>query len=149
MYWKVTLGWAIIGTIIFWISLSLKWNRTDYFNRSMFRTLQLFNSTPGSEKYLDLKFSVLRHSFVFLLSAALIAWIDSRFITSIITYANLLYCLLTIARYRFRKKEVRNAINRGEQELANFMAVPVKDSFVTVIHAVTSVVILYILPVLK
>ena len=86
---------------------------------------------------------------MFLLSAALIAWIDSRFITSIITYANLLYCLLTIARYRFRKKEVRNAINRGEQELANFMAVPVKDSFVTVIHAVTSVVILYILPVLK
>lgn len=149
MYWKITLGWAILGTIVFWISLSLKWNRTDYFNRSMFRTLQLFNSTPGSERYLDLKFSVLRHSLVFLLSAALIAWIDSGFITSIITYANLLYCLLTIARYRFRKKEVRNAINRGEQELANFMAVPVKDSFVTVIHAVATVIILYILPVLK
>ena len=147
MYWVITFGWTILGCLILWTLLSIKWNRIDPLISSMFHTMRRFHGTPGTEGYLDLKFSVLRHSVVFLLSALVIALFDSRFMTSVISFVNLLYCWMPIARYRYRKKELHSVRSEGSAELAGFMAIPIKDSFCTVVHAVISTVLIYILPI--
>ena len=107
MYWTLTVVWFILGLILFWNVLSSKWNRIDPLYRSMFRTFMILNPIPGHERYLDLKFSVLRHSVVFIVSAALIYWFhDARFLLNTVLTLNLLYTFSVFSRYRMRRKHL-------------------------------------------
>ena len=149
MYWTISLGWSIVGTVFLWIILSNRWNRLDHFHRVMIRQIRIFHQIPGTDGYFDLKFSVLRHAVVFLVSAIFMSWARVGFFTTTITFLNLVYCYFPIARYRFRKKEVLNAENEGSTELASFMSILVRDSFCCVLHAVISAILLYILILFK
>jgi hypothetical protein len=149
MYWFLTWAWAIGGTIAFWKSFSAKWNDLDHFERIMIEQIRVLHAIPGAEGYTDLKFSVLRHAVAFFISALFMEWTRSFFITSTITFLNLIYCYFSITRYRQRKNEVNDTADSGSTELASFMEIPVSASFYCVIHAVASTVLLYVLLVFR
>lgn len=147
MYWTLTVAWFILGLILFWNVLSSKWNRIDPLYRSMFRTFMILNPIPGHEGYLDLKFSVLRHSVVFIVSAALIYWFhDARFLLNTVLTLNLLYTFSVFSRYRMRRKHLAYVkYELKEQHTAEIIQIPIKDSRIVGIHAVICVVMLYVL----
>ena len=147
MYWTFTIAWFLFGLVFFWNILSSKWNRIDPLYRRMFQTLMILNPIPGHEGYLDLKFSVLRHSVVFIVSAALIYWFhDARFLLNTVLTLNLLYTFSVFSRYKMRRKHLDYVKNElGEEHTAEIIQIPIKDSKVVAIHAVICVVMLYVL----
>ena len=146
MYWAIALSWGIGGTVVFWCVLSSKWNRIDPIFRQVLQTSRIFHPVPGYPGYLDLKFSVLRHSVIFLISSVVIYFIKINFISTIILFLNAIYCLFPICRYRFRKKDVAEAYARPNgQATAEIISIPVKDSFCTVAHAILSAALIGVL----
>lgn len=146
MYWIIALLWFFLGTIAFWVVLGSRWNKIDPIFQSVLQTSRIFHPVPGEPGYLDLKFSVLRHSIVFLASSAIIFWVKANFILSILLFINVLYCMMSISRYQFRKKDVAEAAMRPNgQATATIIAIPVRDSFCAVVHAVVCVILLYVL----
>lgn len=152
MYWIVALLWSIVGTILFWGYLSKQWQKIDMLEKMSLRTLGIFHPVPADPDtgYLRLQFSILRHAVIFLFTAVLIYIIDSSVITTILLCLNMLYCWSPISRYRYRKQDMEKAASRPDgKATANLLSVFVKDSFCTVVHAISCMVILYILFAIK
>lgn len=151
LYWVIAFSWAIVGTIIFWIVLSSKWSKKDPLYEHMLDTIRVLHpNIPGFPGYLDLKFSVLRHAIAFLISAVIIFFVEYRWILTTILFLNLLYAYSSIARYRSRKNYI-NEVTAGRKEspIKEYLILPVKDSFCTVIHSVVSSLLLYVLFALR
>ena len=171
MYWTITLAVSLGGLLLLWAILSAKWNRVSGANDPVCRTLntQLINSVraaepwlPGDPGYLDLKFSVLRHAFVFAVSAVILRFVGYGFWETVITFVNLLYAWLPISRYRYRKKLLSETAARNRRDLREhpedadgFRAILrlhenlIRDSFVVVPYGVICCVALVILMLLK
>lgn len=153
MYWCIALLWFIGGSVLFWSILSSKWNRMDALTRSTLRFSRIFHSVPGYPSYLDLKLSMLRHAIFFLISAIIIYftdWEKNDFISNTILFLNLLYCGLSIFRYRGRKRELAKLAADPEQQcVAEMIAIPIKDSFCVVVHAALCPIIVTILFIIK
>lgn len=171
MYWIITLSVSIGGLLLLWTILSAKWNKVacvnDPFDRH-FRP-QLIHSSrtfepwlPGDVGYLDLKFSVLRHAFVFVVSAVILRFVGYGFWEYIITFVNLLYALIPVNRYRDRKRMLTHAAaeNRrrlqdnpdeaeGFGEMLKLHEELVRDSFVVVPYAIICWASLYLLMLYK
>lgn len=146
MYWVIALSWFIGGTVVFWSVLSSKWNRIDPLFRRFLQTSRIFHPIPGDPGYLDLKFSVLRHSIVFVISSIVIYFVKIDFVLTVVLFLNILYCLLSVSRYRIRKKDVAETAARPDgQATAEIISIPVKDSFCAVVHALISAVLIWIL----
>lgn len=146
MYWAITFSWFIVGTVVFWSVLSNKWNKIDPLFRKVLQTSRIFHPVPGDSGYLDLKFSMLRHSIAFLIFSAIIYFVKVDFVLSIILFLNVLYCWLPISRYRFRKKDVaETAMRPNGQATAEIISIPVKDSLCTVTHAIISAILIWVL----
>lgn len=143
MYWIITVLWTILGLVSFWVILSNKWNKIDRLIQLALQTAKTFHSIPGDENYLDLKFSVLRHSFVFVLSSVLIYFIKSDFwLTVILIICFLYHGCMTVIRYRYRKKELANT---SSKETIEIIKIPINDSFAIVVHAISCLVFTYVL----
>lgn len=150
MFWIITIAWFILGTAAFWIILSIKWARIDPIFHRMFETFRVFHPIPGFHNYLDLKFSVLRHAIVFLASSALIFWVNTKWLISVILFLNILYAGLTILRYTHRKRDVvETAMRPTGKDAAAIIAIPVRDSFCVVVFSVICSAMLYILFAIK
>jgi hypothetical protein len=150
MYWPVAIMLPSIGTAILWVVLDKKWYRLDPLEQSMLSTLRTLHSVPGMPYYLDIKFSAIRHAVVFLATAAIIYWVNAKWVINFVLIANLLYAWSTISRYRMRKSEVSEVAKRdGEQTVANMLAIPVRASFCVVVFSVLCAVFLYVLMFLK
>lgn len=146
IYWIITVLYFIFGTVTFWCILSSKWKKLDPFVVSMLDSFRVFHPIPGYPGYMDLKFTIIRHSVVFLLSAAAIYWIKAKFVLNCVLFLNILYAGLPISRYRARKKDLEETAKRPNgSATVSFISVPVKDSFCTVVFSVLCVVVLYIL----
>lgn len=146
MFWIIALAWGVLGTALFWIALSIKWSKIDPLFQRMFDTFRVFHPIPGFPGYLDLKFSVLRHTVAFLISAALIFWVPINWISNIVLFLNILYTWMTISRYRVRKRDVdETAMRPNGKATAEIIAIPVKDSFCVVVFSVICTALLYIL----
>lgn len=146
LYWIIVLAWSVIGTLIFWFILSVKWSKLDPLFVRMLDTFRVMNPIPGYPGYLDLKFTVLRHAIVFIISSTLIFYVKVKFVLSIVLFLNLIYAYSTISRYRFRKQHLRDTARRPNSEATlSFISIPVRDSFCTVVYSVLCVVFLYVL----
>ncbi len=152
MYWIIALLWSIVGTILFWGYLSKQWKKIDVLEKMSLRTLGIFHSVPADPDtgYLRLQFSILRHAVVFLLTAVLIYVIDSSVITTILLFLNMFYCWSPISKYRYRKQDMEKTASQPDgKATASLLSGFVKDSFSTVVHAISSMVIIYILFAIK
>lgn len=150
MYWFITLLWFIGGIVIFWSILSHKWNRIDPLFRQALQYSRTFHPVPGDPSYLDLKFSMLRHSVFFLISAVILYFSDSSFVLDIILFLNSLYATLSIFRYRGRKRELAAlSADPEKHNVATMIAAPIKDSFCVVIHAILCPILIAILLIIK
>ena len=150
MFWIITIAWFILGTAAFWITLSIKWTRIDPLFQGLFETFRIFHPIPGFPNYLDLKFSVLRHAVVFLVSAALIFWINIKWVIGLVLFLNVLYAGMTISRYKHRKRDVaETALRPNSKDTATIIAIPVRDSFCVVVFSVICSALLYILSAIK
>ena len=171
MYWIITLSVSIGGSLLLWAILSAKWNRVAHTNDPVGRTLysQLISSVrameywlPGDPGYLDLKFSVLRHAFVFGVSAVILRFVGYGFWESVIAWANLLYALIPANRYRSRKRmlgltaaENRRDLREHPEDAEGFREVLrlhealIRDSFVVVPYGFICWASLYLLMLYK
>lgn len=171
MYWIITLSVSIGGLLLLWTILTAKWSRVTCAHDSIDHRFQLslIHTTrtlqpwlPGDPGYLDLKFSVLRHAFVFGVSAVILRFVGYGFWESAITFVNLLYVWLPISRYRYRKKmtEALAAENRrahrdnpeeaeGFREILKLHNALIRDSFVVIPYAIVCWLSLYLLMLYK
>lgn len=146
IYWSISLLWGIIGLFIFWGILSAKWAKLDPLFVRMLDKFRLLNPIPGHPGYMDLKFSLLRHSFVFLVSAVLIFFVKVKFVLTITLTLNVFYAYSTVSRYKYRKRYLQETAREPDSEaLVSYLAVPVKDSFCVVVYSVVCAIILYVL----
>ena len=152
MYWFITILWSTVGTALFWRHLSKQWQNRDIFEKMSIRTLSAFHSIPADPDtgYLSLQFSMARHAVTFLISAVILYFTKSLIVIIILFIFNTLYCWSPISRYRYRKQDLIETAARPEgSSTANLLSGFVKDSFCTVIHAVCSTLLLYMLLIIK
>lgn len=150
MYWFISVLWCVVGTLSFWIILSFKWSKIDVLYAKSLPTLTKFHPVPGHPRYMDLKFSLLRHALFFLVSSVIVYFVKLDIFLSIVTLLNLLYAVLTIYKYRYRKKYLLG-IQKDEDHLAlaQIMSIPVKDSFCIVIFSVVCYIVLMVLYLIR
>lgn len=145
MYWLISILWTFIGLIGFWTALSKKWSKMDRLTIGALQTVRVFHPVPGDAGYLDLKFSIVRHSILFLIASVLFFFVKSDFVLTIILYVSLIYhIIIPVSRYRARTNHIA-ALKKESSATAEFAAVPVKDSFCVVIHAIISFVLTWVL----
>ena len=147
LYWLIATIWAILGAVIFWIVLSVKWSRIDRFQLMVLETSRILLPIPGHPGYLDLKFSILRHAIVFLLSAAIIYFLHNvPLLLYPLLFANTLYAMMTTQRYNARKQFIKDARNRPNGSAhADIISIPIKASFLVVIFSFACLALLFIL----
>lgn len=152
MYWIITILWSIVGTLVFWQHLSKQWKKINPIDKMFIPDLSRFHSVPAEPDtgYLSLQFSIVRHAFVFLISALIFYFAKPSIVINILFPLNVLYCWSPISRYRYRKQDInRTAAKPDGKDTADLLLVFVKDSFCTVVHAICCVLILYVLLAIK
>lgn len=146
MYWTVLFAWSIAGTALFWIILNSKWANLDPAFTMTASTFRVMHPVlPGEIGYFDLKFSLVRHAFVLIISALLIYFMDSRSICRILLFLNVIYAYLPISRYRHRKQYLNELASDGDEVTVHFGRILVKDSACTITYSIICVVVLYLL----
>lgn len=150
-YWMISFSWAVLGTAVFWCVLSSKWKKIDPLYASCIHSYRILEPIiPGDPGYLDIKFTLVRHGFTFLVSSFIIYFVKVKFILSIILIMNGLYALSTISRYNYRRRYLQEeAKNPDNESSISIISIPVKDSLCAVVYSVLCVVILYILYVTR
>ena len=135
MYWFLTWLWSIGGTALIWNLLSMRWDEIDLLEQYFIKSARTFHRTPGMDGYMDLKYSALRRSIVFVVSSAIIYWFDSLFMWMLVSIVNLAYCWLSRFVYKERKAEVEKVARESETEdYARLLAIPVTDSHLVVLY---------------
>lgn len=155
MYWFVVFFTSVILAAVFWVILTRKWDKTAqkseniYWYADMIRMARTFDpDLPGFDGYMDQKFSLLRHSLIFLISSVALYFLHSGFLENCILVVNVLYAHLSISRYRYRMRECVQAkpIEGPAKQLRTAL---VKDSFTTVIYSVICAFSLFVLLYLR
>ena len=146
LYWIISFSWFVVGTIAFWCILSRKWSKLDRVFVRIIETLRAMNpNIPGHTGYLDLKFSVIRHAAVTLISSAIIFLVGIRSIAQIVLFLNVLYAYAPISRYKSRKRYLQELRIAGHSDTASILSPLVRDSLCPIVHAIACVFILFIL----
>ncbi len=111
MWWLVLIFCGISG-IICWIALSKKWltatDNNNYFNLQLINMLRVFHPIlPGAHQgFMDLKWTIVRHGVIGILSAVLAWYINVSFIEILLVVLNLFYAITVVSRYRKRSDEL-------------------------------------------
>lgn len=150
LYWTIALSFAFIGTAIAWKSLTYLWNNYDRLSAMAVTRFATFHGFPGHPNYMDLKFSLARHAFVFLVTSAIFYWAKSTVTLDIFYYLSFFYNISLIFRYFHRKKTIKDLSASGEHEsLVGFLIKPLKDSKVVIVYSICSELVLGVLLVLR
>lgn len=145
-YWIITLVFTFVGTTIAWKILSHLWNKYDIITIRVLPDLRAGYYMPGDQNYLDLKFSLARHAFMFAVTAAIMFWIKSRFVLNIFFYGYNFYTASVISRYLRRKNILKELSTSAEEKaLAEILTKPFKDSRVVLIYSICASVLVCIL----
>lgn len=147
LYWIITLSFTFVGTAIAWIMLSHLWKQFDFITIRVLPQLSKWNNMPGDPNYMDLKFSLARHAFMFLVTATIMYWIQSPLIRIIFLLGGYAFYTATlISRYQYRKDIINNlAASEESKALAEMLTKPFKDSKVVVIYSVCAELVLFVL----
>ena len=142
LYWIVVAAWGIVGLVVFWGILSYRWQQIPPELVSVIQLgMVLHPILPGHTRYMELKFTVLRHAIVFAITAVLICYVKNKFALSMLLQLNFWYAALAFYRYNSRKKYLATL---GQASIDAY-AIPVSDSFYGVAHAIVCVAVLYVL----
>lgn len=146
MYWMIALLFTFVGTAIAWKSLTYLWNKYDRFTLQALPTLRAGTNMPGEYNYWDLKFSLLRHAFMFVVTASIMFWVKSHLVLNIFFYGYSIYTASTIVRYLGRK-DILKKLSASEEEraLADMLTKPFKDSRVVLVYSICASVFTFIL----
>lgn len=147
MYWTLSIAWFLGGLIVFWATLTKKWRSIDSLTLCVLRSARMFHPIPGDVGYWDLKFSVLRHTVFFLIASILFFFVKSDFVLTVVLAVSMLYHgVMPVQRYRVRKDHIASLYRDEESRAsAEFCAIPVRDSFCVVVHAIITLVLTWIL----
>ena len=145
-YWIITLVFALVGTAIAWRLLTHLWNKYDRITITILPQLRAGTNMPGEYNYWDLKFSLLRHAVMFLVTAAIMFWVESRIIINVFFYGYGFYTTSVIVRYLGRKDIIKNlSATEEEKALADMLTKPFKDSRVVLIYSICASVVVFVL----
>ena len=146
MYWIITSAFAFAGTIAAWKILTYLWNKYDPIIVRSLPMLRAGHHMPGEYKYMDLKFSLARHAFMFLVTAAIMFWVESSIIINIFFYGYGFYTASVIVRYIQRKDILKALSNEAESAaLVEILTKPFKDSRVVLIYSICAEVVIFVL----
>lgn len=153
MYWTITLLYLFVGTISAWKYLTWLWNKYDPFTLRALPTLRAFGTGhyfPGDYNYMDLKFSLARHAFMFMVTAAIMFWVKSSVIINIFTWGYSLYTCSAVTRYLNRRNLLNEVAKReNEKALAETLMKPLKDSKVVVTYSICANIVMWILYLIR
>lgn len=140
LYWSITLIFTFVGAFLGWITLTHCWNKLDKVIVNVLPTLRMGTYMPGEYRYLDLKFSLVRHAFVFLVTASLIYAVKSRIALYVFVLGNGFYSISTLTRYWKRRDILEQLKNESEESrsLANLLGDPFRASRVVVVYSILS-----------
>lgn len=141
LYWIVVFTWGFACAVIFWCILSYRWKQIPPIFINAIRTGMMFHPIPGHSRYMDLKFSLLRHAVAFIVAAVLIYYVKNKFAQQMILFFCLLYADSRVYTYIERKKHL-TTIDKASCEI---YSITVYDSFYVVVYSILCVVFLYIL----
>lgn len=97
MYWVLLLLWCVGGTAVFWAILSKRWKGFGAIEESFISTSRvLYPFLPGSPGYMDIKYTLLRHSAATFISAVILYFVNNRFIIYLILFLNVFYTIEVI-----------------------------------------------------
>ena len=149
-YWIIVLSFTFVGTAIAWKTLTHLWNKYDPITLRALPMLRAGHSMPGDPNYLDLKFSLARHAFMFLVTATIMYWVQSPLIRIIFLLGGYAFYTATlISRYQYRKDIINNlAASEESKALAEMLTKPFKDSKVVVVYSVCAELVLFVLHIL-
>lgn len=147
LFWSIVLGWSLLGTAVFWWILNVKWSRIDHMIQDILDAASAVYQIPGHWGYWDLKFTLMRHAFVFLLSSVTIYFLHRvTWILTPVLLFNFLYAGLTLKRYLYRKKYVHEVEVEPDYELpTEIVMVPVRASIVAIVYSMLCTALLYVL----
>ena len=145
-YWIIALSFTFVGTAIAWKTLTHLWNKYDTFTMQALPTSRAGTNMPGEVSYLDLKFSLARHAFMFLVTAGIFFWVQSPIMIKIFLYGYAFYTATAILRYLNRKATIKDLSASEETKgLAEWYTKPFKDSRVVVIYSICAELALFVL----
>lgn len=145
-YWIITLVFVFVGTPVAWKILTYLWNKYDRLTITVLPQLRAGTNMPGEYNYWDLKFSLARHAVMFIITAAVIFWVESRIILNIFFYGYGLYTASVIVRHSNRKDILKKLSNSEEERaLADMLKKPFKDSRVILVYSVCASIVAIIL----
>ena len=151
MYWVITAFVSVPLLIAFFLHLSKRWRLLVGESPESRLNLMVVNSIrqlepafPGTENYSDLKFSLIRHAFVFALSSAILFSTRNIFAVVVIGVSNMAYAHLTYSRYKYRNALLKD-MAPYEEEIHKYSSAMVEDSRSCVTYAFICVIALYLL----
>lgn len=152
MYWVVALAVFIGGAVISWIALNRKWKELvgpppAMLMEEMIRLTRTFHSfLPGHPWFMDLKWSIIRHAFVSIVSALLIYILgDVGMVTWVICPLNFLYAFGVKGRYSRRKELIAEMSIGREPSLVELWNNLVRPSKVCIVYSFVSAAVLSML----
>lgn len=151
MYWLIALTVFIGGAIISWITLNHKWRKIVGYPSGLMEGMIQFTRTlnpdlPGHPRFMDLKWTIIRHAFVSIVSALLIYSLgDIGVVTWVICPLNFLYAFSVKGRYSYRKRMIAAMSAEREASLVELWTDLVNASKVCVVYSFVSAVVLCVL----
>lgn len=152
LYWVISIAWTLFSIVFFCLFLTVRWKKLDPFDRISVDRLSILHSVPGNSElgYLDLKFSIIRHSVAFLATSFIFFFVKIQFILYIVLVLSSVYCWFPIFRYINRKKHLQETMLRPEgSAVARLIAVHIQNSTCTFVNAIIIGVLQFVLFALR
>lgn len=146
MYWLFTLMFAVISIVVSFIILTIMYRKHihPWFEQDTLNTFA-FSGMPHCKGYWDLKFSALRHIFVFLITAVVFYYSSTPWLLNVFLYGNSFYTVVTLLRYWNRRAVVKKDVAEGRHNLAETLKKPLKASKVIVFYSICINIAVFIL----
>ena len=152
MYWLIALTVFVGGAVLSWVVLDRKWKQLlgpppTHLMEIMIKNARLFHPEfPGHPWFMDLKWSVIRHAFVSIVSALIVYLIgDNGFVTWVICPLNFLYAFSVKNRYSNRKELIAKLALERNASLVEIWVKLVNASKVCIVYAFVAAAVLCIL----
>ena len=152
-YWAIVIAVSVVGFAFCWAILTSKWrkisgakNGFEKIQTMIVHMSKVLYGMPGDQGYMDLKFSLLRHAFIFAVFSVVIYFAGKSWISVVLLVLSLIYSYIPYLRYRSRIDLVNELIEEdGKTEVAKQCRQATKDSLVVVFYSFAAMLSLFVL----
>lgn len=157
MFWIVTLLMSVVIPIIFCSLLSMHWesamNPDNPVTYELNRTLLYHTSVyeprfPHHDGFWDLKWSIIRHAFVYFVFSIIIYLDNTGFVPIILQFIYLLYTLLVLFTYYSRKKILAKMKDENCMEIWSFCSKLVRPYKIVLIYSLSCSIALFLITII-